>query len=69
MKIIKIAVKKTYRFTCPVCNSRLEGESQEFVDIGGKVKKFFCPVCREDRYIPWADLRKETIYEEDKDTP
>ena len=52
MKIVEKAIKQTYRFSCPVCGSRLEGESQEFVDIGGKVNKFFCPVCREDRYIP-----------------
>lgn len=54
-----------YRFSCPVCGSRLEGESQEFVDIGGKVNKFFCPVCREDRYIPWSNLRKNITYERD----
>ena len=50
MKIVDKAVKKVYRFNCPNCQSRLEGESQEFVDIGGKVNKFFCPVCRQDRY-------------------
>ena len=68
MKIVDIAIKKTYRFNCPVCGSRLEGERQEFVDIGGKVKKFFCPVCREDRYISWGELRKRIIYEGAKDT-
>ncbi len=64
MKIVDIAIKKTYRFNCPVCGSR----SQEFVDIGGKVKKFFCPVCREDRYISGGELKKRIIYEGAKDT-
>lgn len=41
MKIVEKAIKQTYRFSCPVCGSRLEGESQEFVDIGGKINKFF----------------------------
>ena len=63
MKIVDKAVKKVYRFNCPNCQSRLEGESQEFVDIGGKVNKFFCPVCRQDRYMTWSDLRKRIIYE------
>lgn len=67
MKILEKAIKQTYRFSCPVCGSRLEGESKEFVDIGGKVNKFFCPVCRQDRYIPWADLRNRIVYEEAKD--
>ncbi len=43
MKIVEKAIKQIYRFSCPVCGSRLEGESQEFVDIGGKVNKFFLP--------------------------
>ncbi len=68
MKIVEKAIKQTYRFSCPVCGSRLEGESQEFVDIGGKVNKFFCPVCREDRYIPWSSLRKNITYEKSKGT-
>lgn len=51
MKIVDIAVRKVYRFNCPNCQSRLEAEAQELVDIGGKVCKFFCPVCRKDRYI------------------
>lgn len=63
MKIVDKAVKKIYRFNCPNCQSRLEAESQELVDIGGKVSKFFCPVCRKDRYITWSDLRKKIIYE------
>nr|DAP49008.1 MAG TPA: hypothetical protein [Caudoviricetes sp.] len=35
----------------------------ELTDIGGKVSKFYCPVCRKDRYITWSDLRKKIIYE------
>lgn len=63
MKIVDRAVKKVYRFNCPNCQSRLEGESKEFEDIGGKIIKFFCPVCKKDRYITWSDLRKKTVYE------
>lgn len=37
MKIVDRAVKKVYRFNCPNCQSRLEGESKEFEDIGGKI--------------------------------
>ena len=40
MKIVDRAVKKVYRFNCPNCQSRLEGESKEFEDIGGKISKF-----------------------------
>ena len=43
MKIVDIAVKKVYRFNCPNCQSRLEADSKEVVDIGGKVCKFHCP--------------------------
>lgn len=68
MKIINKAVKKVYRFNCPNCQSCLEGESWEFDDIGGKVNKFYCPVCRRDRFITWSDLRKKIIYE-GQDTP
>lgn len=53
MKIVDKAVKKVYRFNCPNCQSRLEGESKEFEDIGGKISKFFCPVCKKDRYITY----------------
>ena len=63
MKSDHKAVKKVYRFNCPNCQSRLEGESKEFEDIGGKISKFFCPVCKKDRYITWSDLRKKTVYE------
>lgn len=60
MKIVDIAVKKVYRFNC---QSRLEADSSELTDIGGKVSKFYCPVCRKDRYITWSDLRKKIVYE------
>lgn len=63
MKIVDKAVKRVYRFDCPNCGSRLEAESQDMTDIGGKVNKFFCPVCQKERYINWSDLRKKTIYE------
>lgn len=63
MKIVDIAVKKVYRFNCPNCQSRLEADSSELTDIGGKVSKFNCPVCRKDRYITWSDLRKKIVYE------
>lgn len=56
MKIVDIAVRKVYRFN-------LEAEAQELVDIGGKVCKFFCPVCRKDRYITWSELRKKIVYD------
>lgn len=56
MKIVDIAVKKVYRFNCPNCQSRLEADSKEVVDIGGKVCKFHCPVCRKERYIAWSDM-------------
>ena len=56
MKIVDIAVKKVYRFNCPNCQSRLEADNQDLEDIGGKVIKFFCPVCRKERYIAWSDL-------------
>ena len=39
MKIVDIAVKKVYRFNCPNCQSRLEADSSELTDIGGKVSK------------------------------
>ena len=60
MKIVDIAVKKVYRFNCPNCQSRLEADSSELTDIGGKVSKFYC---RKDRYITWSDLRKKIVYE------
>ena len=42
---------------------KLEADSQDLEDIGGKVIKFFCPVCRKERYISWSDLRKKIVYE------
>lgn len=63
MKVVDIALKKVYRFNCPNCQSRLEADSQDLEDIGGKVIKFFCPVCRKERYIAWSDLRKKIVYE------
>ena len=64
-KVLKkdIVVQKVYRFNCPNCQSRLEADSSELTDIGGKVSKFYCPVCRKDRYITWSDLRKKIVYE------
>lgn len=53
MKIVDVAVKKVYRFA----------DSQDLEDIGGKVIKFFCPVCQKERYIAWSDLRKKIVYE------
>lgn len=63
MKIVGIAVKKVYRFNCPNCQSRLEADNHDLEDIGGKVVKFFCPVCKKERYISWSDLRKKIVYE------
>ena len=51
MKIVDIAIKRAYRFNCPVCGSRLEGESEDFEDVGGKINKFFCPVCKKKTVI------------------
>ena len=65
MKIIGIAIERTYRFNCPVCGSKLECEGHELNDIGGRVKKFFCPICKKDRYISWSELRKRTVYDTD----
>lgn len=63
MKIVDVAVKKVYQFNCPNCQSRLEAENSELTDIEGKVSKFYCPVCRKERYITWSDLRKKIVYE------
>lgn len=65
MKIVGVAVKKLYRLNCPICGSRLEAESQELVDIGGKISEFFCPVCNTKRYISWSDIRKRMVYKND----
>ena len=63
MKVVDVAVKKVYRFNCPNCQSRLEAETQDLEDIGGKVYKFRCPICKRNRYIAWSDLRKKIVYE------
>lgn len=64
MRVIDVAVKKVYRFNCPTCQSRLEAETAELTDIGGKVCRFICPVCRMERYITWSELRKKIIYDD-----
>lgn len=63
MKVIDIAVQKVYRFNCPNCQSRLEAEIEDLTDIGGKVCRFYCPICKKDRYIAWSNLRKKIMYE------
>ena len=63
MKVVDIAVKKVYRFNCPNCQSRLEADTKELEDIGGKGGKFYCPGCRKERYITWSELRKKIVYE------
>lgn len=63
MKVIDRAIKKVYRFNCPNCQSRLEADTKELEDIGGKVCKFHCLVCRKERYITWSELRKKIVYE------
>lgn len=64
MRIVNVAVRQCYRFNCPNCGSKLEADSDELVDVGGKTSRFWCPVCREERYIPWSSLRKRTVYKE-----
>ena len=66
MKIVDIAVKKVYRLNCPICQSRLEADTNELTDIGGKVSKFYCPVCHKERYIAWSDIRKKIVYEDSR---
>ncbi|GHU48030.1 hypothetical protein FACS1894120_6370 [Clostridia bacterium] len=63
MKVLSVAIKKTYRLSCPNCGSKLEAEIDDISDIGGKVFQFFCPVCNENRYISWSELRKKITYE------
>ena len=65
MKIINKAVKKVYRFNCPDCGARLEANPNELVDMGNKISKFYCPICRTDRFLGWGDLRKKTVYEDE----
>ena len=64
MKIIDVAVRMIYRFNCPNCGSKLEADAKDLTDIGNKVSAFYCPVCKKERYISWAYLRKKTIYKE-----
>ena len=64
MRIVNVAVRQCYRFNCPNCGSKLEADSDELVDVGGKTSRFWCPVCREDSYIPGSSLRKRTVYED-----
>lgn len=63
MRVVEVAVKQLYRFNCPNCGSKLEADAADLTDIGGKVSKFFCPVCRKERYISWRLLRIQRIYE------
>ena len=66
MKIVDKAIKKVYRFNCPNCQSRLEAESQELVDIGGKVSKFFCPVCKRNGISPGRTCERRLYTREKK---
>lgn len=63
MKVVEVAVKQLYRFNCPNCGSKLEADASELTDIRGKVSKFFCSVCRKERYVSWRSLRAKRIYE------
>lgn len=65
MRIIEVAEKQCYRFNCPNCGSKLEAEPFELIDIGGKVSRFFCPVCRKERYIYWRSLRVLRVYDDE----
>ena len=62
--IVDVAVRQCYRFNCPNCGSRLEADCGDLVDIGGKTSRFWCPVCRKERYVPWSALRKRVVYED-----
>lgn len=62
MEVIGIAVKKVYRFNCPYCGSKLEAGHKELIDIGGKVCTFYCPICKQTRYISWSNIRKKIVY-------
>ena len=58
MKIVDIAVKKVYRFNCPNCQSRLEADTKELEDIGGKVCKFYCPGWRKKKNHEQTQTRR-----------
>lgn len=62
MEVIKVAQRKVYLFNCPNCGSRLQAETKDLVDIGGKVITFYCPICKKIRYISWSSIRKKFIY-------
>lgn len=64
MKVIHKAIKKSYRFNCPGCGSILEATSNELRDVGGKASKYYCPICSDERYITWSNLRSKVIYED-----
>ena len=64
MRIVDVAVRQCYRFNCPICGSKLEADSGDLVDIGGKTSQFWCPVCRKERDVPWSSLRKRVVYED-----
>ena len=44
MRIVNVAVRQCYRFNCQNCGSKLEADSDELVDVGGKTSRFWCPV-------------------------
>ena len=64
LRVVDVAVRQCYRFNCPNCGSRLEADCGDLVDIGGKTSRFWCPVCRKERYVPWSSLRKRVVYED-----
>ena len=50
-------------FSVSICKDSGETAIANKIDIGGKVCKFHCPVCRKERYISWSDMRKKIVYE------
>lgn len=68
VKVIKKAVKINYIFNCPKCGDRLEADGTELIDIGNKYSEFYCPTCKENRYINWSALHKKIIYKENEET-
>ncbi len=65
MKVLNIAKQKLYRFNCPECGAKLEASPDELTDVGNKISKFHCPVCDEDRFIGWREIRKRIVYDDD----